>query len=378
MCKEVVRSPQAWQRFLESACRNYRLRFDEQLLVFAQRPDATAVLEFEKWNRRFGRHINRGAKGIAVFENAEKTRIKHYFDISDTSETEHARPVPIWKYKDEYEQAVIETLENTFGELEHKGDMIDAVISAADNATEDNTLDYISDLIGSTQNSFLEELDEDGISTVYRTLIKNSVAYMILSRLGISTDQYFGREEFAGAVNFNTPETLNAVGFATSDIAEIALNEVSKPYCRLKRRIAELQSPNRSAILKPRSKTKGAFQMTELTYRTEGEVQIPNLILPTQKNLTLSRYGQMRKRFLKEKHRLLYYNLLTTGKLDSHLTETDERAKEMEQSLMKQMAAQEGLTEERKAADQMAWVQGMNNLKQRVQEIVLSEVIYQI
>lgn len=241
-CKEVVRSPLAWQRFLESACRNYRLRFDEQLLVFAQRPDATAVLEFEKWNRRFGRHINRGAKGIAVFENAEKTRIKHYFDISDTSETEHAKPVPIWKYKDEYEPAVIETLENTFGELEHKGDMIDAAISAADNATEDNTLDYISDLIRSTQNSFLEELDDDGISAIYRTLIKNSVAYMILSRLGISTDPYFGREEFAGAVNFNTPETLNAVGFATSDIAEIALNEVSKTVLSLEktnRRIAK-------------------------------------------------------------------------------------------------------------------------------------------
>lgn len=235
MCKEVVRSPQAWQSFLESACRNYRLRFDEQLLVFAQRPDATAVLEFEKWNRRFGRHINRGAKGIAVFENAEKTRIKHYFDISDTSETEHVRPVPLWKYKDDYEQAVIETLENTFGELEHKGDMIDAVISAADNATEDNTLDYISDLIRFKYNSFLEELDEDGISTVYRTLIKNSVAYMILSRLGISADQYFGREEFAGAVNFNTPETLNAVGFATSDIAEIALNEVSKTVLSLEK-----------------------------------------------------------------------------------------------------------------------------------------------
>ena len=244
MCKEVVRSPQAWQRFLESACRNYRLRFDEQLLVFAQRPDATAVLEFEKWNRRFGRHINRGAKGIAVFENAEKTRIKHYFDISDTSETEHAKPVPIWKYKDDYEQAVIETLENTFGELEHKGDMIDAVISAADNATEDNTLDYISDLIRSTQNSFLEELDDDSVFTVYRTLIKNSVAYMILSRLGVSADQYFGREEFAGAVNFNTPETLNAVGFATSDIAEIALNEVSKTVLSLEksdRRIAKPQ-----------------------------------------------------------------------------------------------------------------------------------------
>lgn len=235
ICKDVVRSPQEWQKFLASACRNYRLRFDEQLLIYAQRPDATAVLEFDKWNRRFNRRINRNAKGISVFETVEKTKLKHYFDISDTKETETSRAVPIWEYKPEYEQAVIETLENTFGELSNKSDIVDAVISAAEIATEDNTVDIVSDLPRAKENSFLEELDDDSISTIYHRLVKNSVAYMLLTRLGIDADEYFDREDFEGAVNFNTVESLNAIGYSTSDIAEIALNEVSKTVLSLEK-----------------------------------------------------------------------------------------------------------------------------------------------
>lgn len=235
ICKDVVRSPQEWQKFLASACRNYRLRFDEQLLIYAQRPDATAVLEFDKWNKRFNRRINRNAKGISVFETVEKTKLKHYFDISDTKETETSRAVPIWEYKPEYEQAVIETLENTFGELSNKSDIVDAVISAAEIATEDNTVDIVSDLPRAKENSFLEELDDDSISTIYHRLVKNSVAYMLLTRLGIDADEFFDREDFEGAVNFNTVESLNAIGYSTSDIAEIALNEVSKTVLPLEK-----------------------------------------------------------------------------------------------------------------------------------------------
>ena len=235
ICKDVVRSPQEWQKFLASACRNYRLRFDEQLLIYAQRPDATAVLEFDKWNKRFNRRINRNAKGISVFETVEKTKLKHYFDISDTKETETSRAVPIWEYKPEYEQAVIETLENTFGELSNKSDIVDAVISAAEIATEDNTVDIVSDLPRAKENSFLEELDDDSISTIYHRLVKNSVAYMLLTRLGIDADEFFDREDFEGAVNFNTVESLNAIGYSISDIAEIALNEVSKTVLSLEK-----------------------------------------------------------------------------------------------------------------------------------------------
>lgn len=234
-CSDVIRSPQNWCEFLSSACYNYRLRFDEQLLIFLQRPDATAVLEFEKWNKRFNRKINRNAKGIAVFADVERTKIKHYFDISDTNENELSRPVPIWKYKDEYENDVIETFENTFGALSNKNDIVDAVMSAADNAVEDNTVDYIAELPNIKNDSFLEELDDDSISTIYRRIIKNSVAFMVLTRLGINANEYFSRENFEDAVNFNTTETLNALGYATSDITEIALNEVSKTVLSLEK-----------------------------------------------------------------------------------------------------------------------------------------------
>lgn len=253
-CADVIRSPQNWCEFLSSACYNYRLRFDEQLLIFLQRPDATAVLEFEKWNKRFNRKINRNAKGIAVFADIERTKIKHYFDISDTNENEFSRPVPIWKYKDEYENDVIETLENTFGALSNKNDIVDAVMSAADNAVEDNTIDYIAELPNIKNDSFLEELDDDSISTIYRRVIKNSVAFMVLTRLGINANEYFSREDFEGAVNFNTTETLNALGYATSDIAEIALNEVSKTVLSLEKSNRIIAKSEKAEYIKAENK----------------------------------------------------------------------------------------------------------------------------
>lgn len=253
-CADVIRSPQNWCEFLSSACYNYRLRFDEQLLIFLQRPDATAVLEFDKWNKRFNRKINRNAKGIAVFADVERTKIKHYFDISDTNENEFSRPVPIWKYKDEYENDVIETLENTFGTLSNKNDIVDAVMSAADNAVEDNTVDYIAELPNIKNDSFLEELDNDSISTIYRRVIKNSVAFMVLTRLGINANEYFSREDFEGVVNFNTTETLNALGYATSDITEIALNEVSKTVLSLEKSNRIIAKSEKAEYIKAENK----------------------------------------------------------------------------------------------------------------------------
>lgn len=223
---KVVRSPYNWQSFLSSVCHNYRLRFDEQLLVYAQRPDATAILETVKWNNKFYRWVNRGAKGIAVF--SESRNLKYYFDISDTHETKRAKPVPVWQYKEEYETDVIETLENSFGELENKDTLYNAVMSAADNVVEDNISDYQSDLLMLTKDSFLEELDNDIVSSLYKNIVKNSVAFMLLSRLGMNTDECFSRDDFKDIVNFNTPDTLNSIGYATSDISETVLYEISK------------------------------------------------------------------------------------------------------------------------------------------------------
>ena len=236
-CKTVVSNPQNWQVFLASACRNYKLRYDEQLLVYAQRPDATAVLEIEQWNKIFGRWVNRGARGIAVFadENRSRQRLTHYFDISDTHESRYSRTVPIWDMRQEYEADVIETLESTFGEIENKSSLAEAIMEAARNAAEDNIPDYLQDLYYATEGSSFEEVEEDIVASIYKNVVANSVAYMMMSRLGIDTDGYFELDDFRDVTNFNTQETLNALGFATSDIAEMGLMEISKTITALNR-----------------------------------------------------------------------------------------------------------------------------------------------
>ena len=233
-------APQTWQRFLTTACHNFRLPFDEQVLLYAQRPDATAVLPIEGkngWNQRFGRWVNRGATGIAVFDGdaVGRSRLKYYFDISDTHESRFARPVPIWTMRPEYEPAVIEALENSFGELEDKTDLAAALLSAAKNAVEDNMPDYLTELKYYKENSFLEELDDLNIEVEYRRTLENSIGYMLLARCGIDPTAYFTDDDFRDIVDFSTPETLNALGTATGDIGQMCLSAVSRTALTLQR-----------------------------------------------------------------------------------------------------------------------------------------------
>lgn len=218
-----------WTAFLRSACRNYKLPFEEQVLVHAQRPDATAVLEIERWNRQFGRWVNKGATGIAVFDRdyPGRTRLKYYFDISDTHESRLSRPVPLWQVPTEQEPDVIEALENRFGALDDKGTLEEAIVSAIENAAADNMTDYLDDLQNCRDNSLLEELDELNLSVLYRRLLENSTAYMLMCRCGLEPDEYFDPEDFSEVFNFNTPETLNALGVATRDIAESGLSAIA-------------------------------------------------------------------------------------------------------------------------------------------------------
>lgn len=236
-CKTVVASPASWEAFLRSACYNYRLRFDEQLLVHAQRPDATAVLQIDDWNQKFGRWVNRGAHGIAVFEDADqrRQRLVHYFDISDTHPSRFSRRVPIWQMRDEYTAEVIDTLESTFGELNDKETLAVAIESAARNAVEDNIPDYLTDLLYSVKDSFLDGVSEEEITHIFKTAVRNSVAYMTMTRLGIEAGEYFEPDDLRDVVNFTTPATLNALGYATSDIAEMGLAEISRTILALDR-----------------------------------------------------------------------------------------------------------------------------------------------
>ena len=248
----VAKNPQAWQSFLSAACRNYKCRFDEQLLIYAQRPDAVAVAQLETWNKQFKRWVNKDSKGIAVFDpKGRRNTLKYYFDISDTHEGYYgSRPVPIWQMSERYEQAVIERLSDRFGDVEST-DLASVLMETAKNAVEDNLQDYMPQLKSCTQDSLLEELDEYNIEVIYRQLAVNSVAYMLMSRCGVDTEAVFEREDFAEIINFNTPATINALGIATSDISEMALREISQTI-----RDVQIVEKSQNRTFAPQSQTR--------------------------------------------------------------------------------------------------------------------------
>ena len=233
--QSVTGSYQSWTGFLRAACYNYKCPFDDQILIYAQRPDATAVLEMERWNRQFGRWVNRGAKSIAVFGDDGQNCLKLYFDVSDTHASRFARPLPIWTMHPAFEPEVIETLEATFGNLAEKENLADAVRSACHNAVADNITDYLQDLRECREDSLLEELDDLNLEVFYRDALEVSVAYMLMTRLGLPADEYFSPDEFAHVYEFNTPTTINALGIATSDIAEMGLREISRTVMQAQR-----------------------------------------------------------------------------------------------------------------------------------------------
>ena len=248
----VAKNPQAWQSFLSAACRNYKCRFDEQLLIYAQRPDAVAVAQLETWNKQFKRWVNKDSKGIAVFDpKGRRNTLKYYFDISDTHEGYYgSRPVPIWQMNERYEKAVIERLSDRFGDVEST-DLASVLMETAKNAALDNLQDYMPQLKSCTQDSLLEELDEYNIEVIYRQLAVNSVAYMLMSRCGVDTEAVFEREDFAEIINFNTPATINALGIATSDISEMALREISQTI-----RDVQIAEKSQNRTFAPQSQTR--------------------------------------------------------------------------------------------------------------------------
>ena len=233
--QSVTGSYQSWTGFLRAACYNYKCPFDDQILIYAQRPDATAVLEMERWNRQFGRWVNRGAKSIAVFGDDGQNCLKLYFDVSDTHASRFSRPLPIWTMHPAFEPEVIETLEATFGNLAEKENLADAVRSACHNAVADNFTDYLQDLRDCREDSLLEELDDLNLEAFYRGALEVSVAYMLMTRLGLRADDHITADEFAHVYEFNTPPTINALGIATSDIAEMGLREISRTVMQAQR-----------------------------------------------------------------------------------------------------------------------------------------------
>ena len=240
---EVTRDPQTWRLFLKTACRNYKLRFDEQLLLFAQRPDAIAVLEIERWNTAFGRWVNRGAKGIAVFEDStgESQRLKYYFDIADTHGTEQSREVPVWKMSEEYQSDVVEALKNAFGTLTDSDNLRIVIKESVVNAVDDNIDDYIYGFVKSGTGSEIDYMKPEDAEEIYKRIVTNSVVYMIYERLGM--DNLLTDDDFNGIEYFSTPELLNSIGYATGDIARMGLGIISKTIRSTKKEKQQVIQP---------------------------------------------------------------------------------------------------------------------------------------
>ena len=243
-----VSNPAEWQKFLRTAGYNFRLDFDDQVLLYAQKSESTAVLEIEKWNNVFGRWVNKGSTGIAFFDKEKpgSRRLRYFFDISDTHEARFARPVPTWKVLPEFEETITETLENAFGEFEDKTEFGYALLSAAKNAVEDNMSDYLKRLEYYKENSFLEDLDELNLKVTFREALQNSIGYMLLSRCGVDTKRYFTDDDFRCVKNFSTVHTLNVLGTATGDISQMCLDSISKTVLNLQK---QAEKENRTFAL---------------------------------------------------------------------------------------------------------------------------------
>ena len=216
-----------WTAFLKSAAWQYKYPFQDQILIYAQRPDATACASIDVWNKKLKAWINRGSKGIALLREGDRGKYLDYvFDISDTHTS--GSPIRLWQYNSRFDNAIIETLENSFGELKSKNSITDAIISAAQNAVEDSKSDYLSELKYAKENSFLDGLDELNIDVEFQQTAEVSIAYIVLQRLGINADNIFEREDFPHIMNFNTIPALSVLGNAVSSISEETLRNISE------------------------------------------------------------------------------------------------------------------------------------------------------
>lgn len=230
----ITKSPEEWISFLMSAANNYKYNFDEQVLIYVQRPDAIACADIETWNTKVKRWVSKGSKGIALVDyNNGIAKLRHVFDISDTYDR-YNKPFSLWKVEEKHYNEIIERLEARFGELEVKENLGQSIISSAFNSVDDNLPDYLSELISLKENSFLEELDDLNIEVKLRNLLVNSVSFIIMKRCDIDPFNYFSIDDFRDIVDFNTYDTVTRLGAATSDIAETSLREIAKTVKEIK------------------------------------------------------------------------------------------------------------------------------------------------
>ena len=223
---EITGSYQKWTAFLTTAARLYKYPFHEQLMIFAQRPEATACAEYDLWNEKMGRYIRRGSKGIALVDTrGERPRLRYVFDVADTGGRENSRRPYLWDYKAEHFETVSDALERRFG-VGSEGDLAGQLGAIASRLANDYWQEHSRDILDSIDGSFLEEYDDFNVGAAFRNAAAVSTAYALMSRCGLSPQDYFEHEDFLSIFDFNTPSTVAALGSAVSQSSQEVLRQI--------------------------------------------------------------------------------------------------------------------------------------------------------
>lgn len=234
--ERLTQSIDNWTSFLDSAAWLYKYPFHEQVLIHAQRPDATACAPIELWNGTFRRWVNKGSKGIAIIDDSgQKPTLRYVFDVSDTN-TRYNVPFSLWQTRPEYEAQIVEELQNHFGDIGvEDADFSSAVLGIAINAVSDNYRDYYEELLKVADNSALADMSDDEISSTFMVLLMTSVAHTVFVRLGIDPAAIFHGDEYDSVTLFNSPDTIAQLGAATSDISEMVLRQIERSVRSMER-----------------------------------------------------------------------------------------------------------------------------------------------
>ena len=391
VAKDVAANPQEWMRFLNTASRLYRYTFPEQLLIYAQRPGATAVASMEIWNQKMYRWIKKGSKGIALIDNTSgpKTKLRYVFDVQDTYKVKNlGRDPQLWNLNPEGEQLVADYLQERLALEATEGGLAEVLHQAAEESVQAWLPDAFDELQMDVAGTFLEDLDEQNQKVEFRELMTNSVWYVLLNRCGLDVQEYLDAEDFRHITDFNQLKVIGHLGSSVNEISRpvlmqigrYVLNDLEKDlktvakekevaYNEFNTLIRESKTKN----TEDREKIRRKQSMREITYSQNGEYQIPDISLEETRG-TIGKYGLMRKEYLRN-HKVARFNILTLqNRLDSHLMEIDSQARQRVDNLMSELLEKNPAPD--KMADGMAWTRHMNQIKAQAEELVIQEIIY--
>ena len=348
--RQITGSHLAWTAFLTTAARLYKYPYNEQLMIYMQRPEATACAEYDFWNEKMGRYVRRGSTGIALIDaTGYKPRLKYVFDVSDTGGKENARRVNLWELKDAHTDSVSAMLERNYG-VSGKNGLAEQFESVASQLAAEYWRDHSRDILGIVADSYLEEYDDYNIEVAFKNAAAVSITYSLMSRCGMQPEDHFEHEDFFSIFDFNTPRTVAALGTAVSEINE--------------------------QVMSANTARKGRQSMeNNLTYTMNGDYLIPDLKIEVPEQ-PLGKYGRMRQKYLKEHRPILWNQMILEETLFPHLLEIEQAAQSRLEQMMPELAAEAGATEALKASDPMKWVGLMNTCKAQAEEVILAELIY--